>query len=140
VTTLVIPDGVTTIGMNTFYGYTDLVDVIIPESVTAIDNYAFDKCTSLETVYYKEELEKWKNIKIRSSGNTYLLNADLISIKEPYLAGDINVDGAVNATDITLLKKCLLEGNTNYLCDVNKDSNTDIRDLVRLKIILVEKR
>ena len=141
ITTLVIPDGVTTIGMYTFYGYTDLVDVIIPETVTTIDNYAFDKCTSLETVYYKEELEKWKNIKIRSSGNTYLLNADLISLKDPIPEGDINGDRKVNSKDTVIMKKGLLGINevsaeeiTVY--DLNTDTKFNILDLIYLKKLI----
>ena len=45
-----IPDSVTSIGGDTFYGCTSLTSVTIPNSVTSIGSYAFDGCTSLTSV------------------------------------------------------------------------------------------
>ena len=47
VTDLVIPEGVTSIGNYAFNGGTGLVSVKIPENVTAIGDYAFQSCGSL---------------------------------------------------------------------------------------------
>ena len=44
-----IPDTVLHIGLSAFYG-SGLTNVIIPNSVTRIDNYAFNNCSSLEGV------------------------------------------------------------------------------------------
>ena len=44
---LIIPNGVTNIGTNTFRNCTGLTSVTIPDSVTNISNYAFRDCTGL---------------------------------------------------------------------------------------------
>jgi len=50
VTNLVIPDGVTSIAKNAFYGFASLQSITIPDSVTAIGSYAFYNCTSLKSI------------------------------------------------------------------------------------------
>ena len=47
---LVIPDSVTTIGNTTFYGCSGLTSIVIPNSVTSIGNQAFDNCSGLTSV------------------------------------------------------------------------------------------
>lgn len=55
---VIIPDGVKTIGYNAFYRCTSLKSVHIAESVTEIGNSAFDSCTSLSeiSIPYKVKL------------------------------------------------------------------------------------
>ncbi len=47
---LVIPNGVTSIGDYAFDGYTGLASITIPSSVTSIGGYAFSGCTGLTSV------------------------------------------------------------------------------------------
>ncbi|MCD7729185.1 MAG: leucine-rich repeat domain-containing protein, partial [Clostridia bacterium] len=83
-TSITIPDVVTSIGDRAFEVCTSLASVTIPNSVTSIGNYAFNYCASLTSVYYGGTVDEWSAISI-SSGNTYLTNATLYyySEKEP---------------------------------------------------------
>ena len=49
-TSIEIPDGVTSIGGGAFYGCTGLTSIEIPNSVTSIDTYAFSGCTGLTSI------------------------------------------------------------------------------------------
>lgn len=57
VTSLVIEDGVTSIGDYTFEGLTQVTSVKIPDSVRRIGAWAFDFCYSLQKVELPENLE-----------------------------------------------------------------------------------
>jgi len=49
-TSITIPNSVTSIGMDAFSGCTGLTSITIPNSVTSISYYAFSGCTSLTSV------------------------------------------------------------------------------------------
>ncbi|MBE6844085.1 MAG: hypothetical protein E7508_00030 [Ruminococcus sp.] len=152
---ITIPDSVTSIGYNVFYntpwlkakrsenpfvivnnilidGKTCLGDVVIPDSVTSIGDYAFEDCTSLESItisssvtsigdsafYYCESLE---SIIIPSSvtsiGNSAFSGCkSLISITIPDSVTSIG-DGAFD--DFT--GKIIIE---NAECEIYDDINT----------------
>ena len=54
---IVIQDGVTSIGDFAFFGCTNLTDVTIPESVTEIHAGAFCHCRSLPTIHFPSKLK-----------------------------------------------------------------------------------
>ena len=75
-TSVTIPDSVTSIGYSAFRGCTSLTSVIIPNSVTSIGDSAFCGCTSLKDVYYLGKRAEWNGIKIGDI-NDCLTNATL---------------------------------------------------------------
>ena len=96
-TSVTIPDSVTSIGDSAFSGCSSLTSVTIPDSVTSIGSYAFEYCRSLTSVTignsvtsigyeafegcsnltsatYSGTQQQWNAIKIEA-GNTILTNA-----------------------------------------------------------------
>ena len=54
-----------------FFGCTNLKTVVIPASVTAVENYnIFHNCTSLETVYFTGTKEQWDAIDFGKTSET----------------------------------------------------------------------
>ena len=58
ITELVIPEGVTTIGKNTFRNCTSITSIIFPESIADIEEAAFRHCTSLKSVTVPGSVKK----------------------------------------------------------------------------------
>ena len=67
-TSITIPDSVTSIGGSAFRGCSGLTSVTIPDSVTSIGSFAFNGCTELATVYNYSGL----NIVAGSAENGYV--------------------------------------------------------------------
>lgn len=81
---LVIPDGVTQIKDYAFYGCSSLTSVMIPASVTDIGNYAFYGCNNLTSGVYITDLAAWCNIDF---GDEYA--NPLYYARSLYLDGDL---------------------------------------------------
>lgn len=52
-----IEDGVTSIGVAAFDGYTALKHVVMPDSITEIDCYAFSNCSALQSLILSRNIE-----------------------------------------------------------------------------------
>lgn len=50
VTSIVIPDNVTNIGVRAFWNCTNITSITIPDSVTNIEDCAFDECANLTSI------------------------------------------------------------------------------------------
>ena len=66
----------TNIPEDTFYGCSNLTSVTIPNSVTTIGEYAFFECKKLSDVFFQGSQTEWNNIEI-GKYNSYLTNATL---------------------------------------------------------------
>ena len=62
---------------DAFQGCNGLTSVIIPESVTSIGDNAFSGCSALSDVYFRGTSEQWANISINATGNERLTAAAL---------------------------------------------------------------
>ncbi|MBO7242648.1 MAG: leucine-rich repeat protein [Alistipes sp.] len=60
-TSITIPEGVTSIGDGTFYGCSSLTSITIPESVTSIGYDAFSDCSSLTSITIPEGVVSIEN-------------------------------------------------------------------------------
>lgn len=76
-TSLNIPEGVTSIGVYAFDLCKNLGNITLPSSITDINLGAFNRCTQLADVYYNGTQAQWNAINISSTYNEPLTNATL---------------------------------------------------------------
>ena len=117
VTDLIIPDGVTNIGVRAFYNCSGLISVTIPDSVMSIGNFAFYGCSGLTSVtvgngvtslsgFSFENNKNLKNIVIGNSvtsidSDTFYGCSGLTSIIIPDSVTSINRTAFGNCTGLT---------------------------------------
>ena len=65
---LVIPETVTTLGYRMCYGCTNLKEVNLPDNISVIPDYAFEKCTLLEKINIPQLLVQIRNDAFAESG------------------------------------------------------------------------
>ena len=90
--TFVIPNSVTSIGEDAFYGCTSLTSVNIPSSVTYIEARAFRGCKNLNAVYITD-LEAWCNIDFVSDDDSEGLDDNVLSSNPLLYAGNLYLNG-----------------------------------------------
>lgn len=76
IVSVVIPDGITSIGHLVFSDCTKLKTITIPASVISIGSAICQRCTALTDVYYKGTETQWNTISI-GANNTNLTNATI---------------------------------------------------------------
>ena len=86
--TVVLSNGVTSIGDYAFFNCSKITSITIPESVTSIGDCAFYGCSGLKMVYYKGTAEQWSNISIGSSNYLTHVTRYYYSETEPALNSD----------------------------------------------------
>ena len=81
-TSITIPDSVTSIGSYAFYNCSGLTSITIPDSVTSIGSSAFYGCTGLTSIYYTGDIAGWCGISglnnIMSSPRTLYIDGNKV--------------------------------------------------------------
>ncbi|MCD8128722.1 MAG: leucine-rich repeat protein, partial [Oscillospiraceae bacterium] len=119
-TSVTIPASVTSIDDWAFIDCKNLTSITLLNAITSIGWGAFSGCTSLTDVYYSGSEAEWNEIEI-SSNNDYLISATIhynstgpedadtsggsSSGTDAATPGDLNGDGEVNASDLTILAR-----------------------------------
>jgi hypothetical protein len=67
---IAIPEGVTSIGEDTFDNCRNLKNIVIPDSVTSIGDSAFSSCSSLTSIQFGGTVAQWKSITFGSYWNS----------------------------------------------------------------------
>ena len=108
VTNLVIPDGVTSIGNYAFLDCSSLTAITIPEGVTSIGDYAFRDCSSLTDIVVAEGNQKYDSrggckAIIETASNTLISGCSTTIIPEGVTSiGGSAFTGCTSLTAITI--------------------------------------
>ncbi len=153
--TFVIPNGVTAIASLAFFDCQNLKRLVIPATLTTINERGFDFCDNLLSFYFSgaaPEEELLKKMDISSDATLYYLEGQSGWTSPTYLgyktalwdgssklpgtlpAGDANGDGRVGVEDVQQLYGYLTGQNTititeKMAADVNNDGEVDVYDL-----------
>lgn len=93
ITSVIIKDGVTSIGNYAFYNCSSLTSITIPNSVTSIGSNAFENCTAIENVYYGGTPSKWSSLSNKPSCSNVVhynrtgIEVTTLPIKIQYIEG-----------------------------------------------------
>ena len=153
--TFVIPNGVTTIASLAFFDCQNLKRLVIPATLTTINERGFDFCDNLLSFYFSgaaPDAGLLKKMDISSGATLYYLEGQPGWTSPTYLgyktalwdgsskfpgtlpAGDPNGDGRVGVEDVQQLYGYLTGQNTitiaeKMAADVNNDGEVDVYDL-----------
>ena len=109
-TDLVIPESITAIGDYSFMGCTSIETVTLHDSVTSIGQQAFENCTSLNAVYISDitawcniDFERFDSNPLYYAKTLYLNNKPVTDLVIPNSITKINNSAFINCTSITKL-------------------------------------
>jgi len=157
-TSIVIPNNVTSIGTSAFEQCKSLSSVTIGNGIMSISYYAFKDCNSLSKVICQAQTHPTLQGSTVFNNNTYdeatlyvpfasipdyltatgwKLFANVESIDNEIIIGDVNCDGEVNISDINSVLDMILNGGTDLSGDVNDDQEVNIDDInIIIQIII----
>lgn len=116
VTSVTIPDSVTSIRDSAFVFCSQLTNISIPNSVTAIGSFAFDGCTKLESITLPSSLSTIQSYAFYNCGNlkTIRIPVSVTSI------GNFAFDGCPSSMTVTY------SGSKKQWDAIAKGSNNDV--------------
>ena len=120
INSVLIPDGVESIGAYAFYGCGYLETVVIPGSVKSIDSYAFNHCRRRTRIDYSGDITGWLNIE-----GLYNLLEDVSSSCELYFSGT-KVEELVIPDGVTSIPRYAFSNLTGITSVTIPDSVTSI--------------
>ena len=91
ITSIVIPNSVTSIGDYAFSGCAGLTDITIPNSVTSIGTYAFNNCNNLESLYIGNSVQQIGDYAFCGCDNLFdikVANKKVIEISDNVFSND----------------------------------------------------
>ena len=158
-TSVTIPNSVTSIGSFAFGGCSGLTSVTIPNSVTSIGSFAFEGCSGLTSIlslnsnppsvqnsnaFYnvdKKNCVVWVpkgSLSAYKGANVWKDFANIFELVE----GDLNLDDVVDQNDMDALVGFVMgenpEGFYEGLADLNGDNKIDAADVVMMVDLLSE--
>lgn len=105
---ITIPSGVASIGSNAFCGCNYLTNITIPCSVTNVDNSAFENCDRLTEVNYMGTIDQWVQIAFNNclsnplnAGAELYINDELLTEANITTAKKVNTYVFYNCTPLT---------------------------------------
>ena len=132
-TTITIPESVKSLGSYVFSGCSGLTRVISKIAEPFAISYGFQSTTTDEATLYvpKGTVEKYKTT------NGWKEFKTIVEIgTEAAVTGDVNGDGKVDITDVTLTISHILgqkpEGFSAEAADVNDDGKVDVTDVTSI--------
>ena len=109
--TVVIEDGVTSIGQYAFYACTSLASITIPKSVTSIGEFAFNNCKALENIDLPEELTTINQYAFAQSGLTGVtIPANVKEISKGTFKECTALENVILSENITLINEDAFNG------------------------------
>lgn len=134
-TSLTIPDGVTTIGKESFKGCKNLTDIVIPASVTDIDGYAFYGCTSIKNLYISD-LAAWCNIDFDHFSNPMWYNGENLYLNdclvtELVIPNGVTHIGQYKFNGIDSIKNVVIPGSVT---SIERQAFSNCRGIVSIEI------
>ncbi len=142
ITSVIISDGVTTIGSHAFNGCSHLTSLTVPPSLTSIGQNAFSGCWAMESVYISD-LEAWCNIDFGTyDSSPFCRNGYLIYVG----GGDLYVNGTKVTTltipdDVTEIKNhafygcaCITDIQFNQVTSIGNEAFNGCHGLISVTI------
>ena len=134
-TELILPNSVTSIGDFAFLGCSGLTELTLPNSVTSIGNYAFSDCSGLEKITVNrgnKRYDSWGNCNsiIETGTNTLIVGCKNSVIPNSVTSiGDCAFYGCTGLTELTLPDSVASIGDGAFICCSDLSKITSLAEI-----------